>query len=259
MLYKNVSNGSIAGVIKDVDTKTGTVTGYFSIFGNVDSDGDMIMPGAFKRSLNNNYRRIKHLNQHNSFQPLAGTKDDRLIVKEDAKGLYFESKISQTSYGKDVITLYNDGVVDEHSIGFETLKSRDSDTMSVSRWGKDFPVKELHEVKLWEGSTVTWGANEMAQTESVKQMTKEQAFDKMQTVLKAIKNGKFENEELFDMLELYFEQLKQHIIDLTAKGTQPETIVSPDSQIVKGEELNVDEVLTYLRLKENTFFKTVKA
>jgi hypothetical protein len=59
VLYKNVSNSSISGVIKDVDVKTGTVTGYFSIFGNVDSDGDMIMPGAFKRTLENNYRRIK--------------------------------------------------------------------------------------------------------------------------------------------------------------------------------------------------------
>ncbi len=37
--------------VKDVDTKQGVVTGYFSAFGNVDSDGDIMMPGAFKRSI----------------------------------------------------------------------------------------------------------------------------------------------------------------------------------------------------------------
>jgi uncharacterized protein len=206
VLYKNVSNSSISGVIKDVDTKTGTVTGYFSIFGNVDSDGDMIMPGAFKASLKTNYRRVKHLNQHRSYEPLSGTKDGKLNVKEDATGLYFESVITPTSYGKDVILLYQDGVLDEHSIGYEVVKQRDSDTQftNATRWSnitgeqsvQKIPVKELLEVKLWEGSTVTWGANEMAQTESVKSLSKEQAFDKMNGIMKALRNGKYEQEEI---------------------------------------------------------------
>lgn len=42
--YKGVNAGPES--IKDIDEKTGTVTGYFSIFGNIDSDEDMIMPGA---------------------------------------------------------------------------------------------------------------------------------------------------------------------------------------------------------------------
>ena len=46
--YKIKSNGEL----KDVDVKTMTMTGYFSKFGNIDSDGDMMMPGAFKKSLN---------------------------------------------------------------------------------------------------------------------------------------------------------------------------------------------------------------
>jgi HK97 family phage prohead protease len=262
VLYKNVSNSSISGVIKDVDPKTGTVTGYFSIFGNVDSDGDMIMPGAFRRSLNNNYKRIKHLNQHRSYEPLAGTKDDRLVVKEDAQGLYFESKISQTSYGKDVILLYQDGVLEEHSIGYEVLKSRDHDTMTVERWGQKVPVKELHELKLWEGSTVTFGANSQALVESVKAMSKEQAMEKMDGVLRALRNGKYEQEEIFDMLELHFKQLQQHIIDLSASSTQPATKVAPDPQKgVKSDDLPTDEILSllqlnHLQLKQQVHYET---
>lgn len=250
MLYKNVSNSSISGVIKDVDVKTGTVTGYFSIFGNVDSDGDMIMPGAFRRSLNNNYKRIKHLNQHRSYEPLAGTKDDRLVVREDNKGLYFESKISQTSYGKDVILLYQDGVLEEHSIGYEVIKSRDHDTMTIERWGRKVPVKELHELKLWEGSTVTFGANSQALVESVKAMSKEQAIEKMDGVLKALRNGKYEQEEVYEMLELHFKQLEQHIIDLSASSTQPAgSTTAPDPQKgVKSDDLPTEEILTLLHL-----------
>lgn len=234
MLYKNVSDAA-SGVIKDVDVKTGTVTGYFSIFGNIDSDGDMIMPGAFKRTLQNNYKRLKHLNQHRPHEPLSGTKDNRLIVKEDTKGLYFESQISQTSYGKDTLLLYQDGVLDEHSIGFEVVQTQ-----------KAKGYNELVELKLWEGSSVTWGANEMAGTNSVKSLNKEQCFSKMNEVLKAIKHGKYENEEIFEMLDLYFKQLQQQINDIS---TQP-ALQAPDP-LLKADDLNVDEILGFIHLKQS--------
>ncbi len=249
--FKNVSESTTAGVIKDVDVKTGIVTGYFSIFGNVDSDGDMIMPGAFKRSLNNNYKRVKHLNQHRSYEPLSGTKDGKLVVKEDGTGLYFESTISQTSYGKDVILLYQDGVLEEHSIGFETIRKRDSDTLTVERWGQKMPVRELHELKLWEGSTVTWGANASAGTDSVKSLTKEQALEKMAGILKAIKNGTYEQEEVFEMLEMHFKQLEAHIETL---GTPPAAApaATPDPQKVKQDapRMNAKSVLSMLAIQQ---------
>ena len=37
--------------IKDVDGKKGIVTGYFSDFNSIDSDGDIIKPGAFQKSI----------------------------------------------------------------------------------------------------------------------------------------------------------------------------------------------------------------
>lgn len=199
--------------IKDIDEKKGIVTGYFSIFGNKDSDNDIIVPGAFKKTLSENYRRVKHLYQHDPVKPLSGTKNNLLTVKEDSVGLYFESKISETSWGKDAIRLYADGVVDEQSIGYKTIKSIDK---------KDY--NELTELHLWEGSMVTWGANEMAQTTGMKCLfTPETAIAKMDNVLKALRNGKYENEEIFDVLEYYFKQLQQYITDLTkVESTQPD-------------------------------------
>ena len=45
LLYKNLNQG-----ISDVDVKKGIVTGYFSSFDNMDSDGDVIRKGAFTKT-----------------------------------------------------------------------------------------------------------------------------------------------------------------------------------------------------------------
>lgn len=196
--------------IKDIDESKGRVLGYFSIFGNVDSDGDIMLPGAFKKSLGESNRRIKHLYQHDPFRPLAGTAKGNLIVTEDKNGLIFDSTISQTTWGRDTIRLYMDGVIDEHSVGFNTVRD--------NKAGRH---REIIEAKLWEGSTVTWGANALAGTTAIKSMTKETLFSKMGAVMKSIRNGKYENEEIFDQLELYFKQLENLIMDLEQKAQAP--------------------------------------
>lgn len=219
--YKGLS---VDEAITDIDEHKGIITGYFSKFGNVDSDGDMIMPGAFTKSLKENYRRIKHLYQHDPFRPLSATNKDNLVVKEDKNGLHFQSTISKTSWGNDAIRLHIDGVIDENSIGFKTVKSIDK---------KGY--KELTELKLWEGSAVTWGANEQAMTTGAKSLlTPDVVIKRMDTVMKAIRNGKYENEDLFDQLEIYFKQLQQIFIDLTTKATEPDPTTQPE---VQGNEL----------------------
>lgn len=205
--------------ITDVDEAKGIITGYFSKFGNIDSDGDMIMPGAFKKSLSENYRRMKHLYQHDPFKPLSATKNENLILKEDSIGLHFQSTVSQTSWGKDAIRLHVDGVIDENSIGFKTIKSLDK---------KNY--RELNELQLWEGSSVTWGANEFAQTTGTKSIvTGEWVIKKMDSAMKAIRNGKYENEELFDTLDIYFKQLSQLFIDLTK---EPIKAITPEPEVI---------------------------
>lgn len=218
--YKNVACSELT--LKDIDEKQGKVTGYFSIFGNIDSDGDMIMPGAFKKSLSEGgLARFKHLYQHDSWRPLSGTKKGNLIVREDSKGLYFESTVSQTSWGRDTIKLYVDGVVDEHSVGFQTIRDNSKDK-----------YRELIELKGWEGSTVTWGANEMALATSVKSIEDVNfLLRKIDGVSKAIKSGKYENEEIFENLEYFLVQLKQSFIDLFHKAEQNLTLPGDNTPV----------------------------
>ena len=58
---------SIFGSIEDIDMKNKIVTGYLSSFGNKDYDDDIIMRGAYKKSIterkNDIYFLIKPLNK----------------------------------------------------------------------------------------------------------------------------------------------------------------------------------------------------
>ena len=227
-MIKGIEYKSVFPTTKDavvnVDPKAGIVEGYFAVFGNKDSDGDILLPGAFTKTLSENIGRVKHLYQHDSWKPLSGTKNGNLVLTQDSYGLRFKSTISQTSYGRDVIQLYMDGVIDENSFGFQTIQSKD-----VMDGDGCVMHRELIEVKLWEGSSVTWGANEMAMSAMAKSMDAEAIFKKQDQIMKAIRNGKFENEDLYDSLEFYFKQLQTIIISTKAVAETPK----PDQELLQ--------------------------
>ena len=147
----------ISALVKDVDVKTGIITGYFAAFGNVDAGRDMIMPGAFTKTIAERgpggSNQIKHIKEHNQDFPLGQIQ----TLKEDIFGLYFETKATLgIQYVEDVLRLYEAGVYKEHSIGYKTIKYtfvQNPDNEDDYHW-------ELNELKLWEGSTVLWGMND---------------------------------------------------------------------------------------------------
>lgn len=53
MIYKQTSIG-----IDDIDEANGIVSGYGSIFGNIDSDNDIILQGAYTKTLSENGSRV---------------------------------------------------------------------------------------------------------------------------------------------------------------------------------------------------------
>jgi len=201
---------STDAVIKDLDRKTGVVTGYFSKFDNIDADQDIIVKGAFAKSImengpNSSKPRIMHLYQHDMRKPLGKPE----VLREDDEGLYFESKIVGTSYGEDVLKLYEAGVINEHSIGFNTVKSEPKD-------GANY----IYEVRLYEGSTVTFGANEDTPFTGFKSMTPKQAVERVEQLTKAVRNGTF-TDDTFHLLEIQLKQLQQYIIDSLIDTPEP--------------------------------------
>lgn len=208
--------------VKDIDTKQGVVTGYFASFGNVDSDGDVIQKGAFAKSIAENgpqseQPRIMHLWQHDAQKPLGRPH----VLKEDDHGLYFESKIADTSWGADALKLYEAGVINEHSIGFQTLRSK-SDHIDGDE------VNVIKEVKLYEGSSVTWGANENTPTTGMKGMDVDKAVEKVQRLTKAVRSGTF-RDETFHLLEIQLKQLEQFIIDNVSPKSEQEPSSDKDT------------------------------
>jgi HK97 family phage prohead protease len=145
---------------KDVDD-AGVIEGYASIFGNVDSYGEIVEPGAFIKSLEKSQktgRKIKMLWQHDPHQPI-GVWDD---LAEDKKGLRVRGRllIDQSPKAREAHGLLQAGALDGLSIGYRTIKSSPKE-------GKQ-GIISLNELDLLENSVVTFAANERARVEVVK-------------------------------------------------------------------------------------------
>ena len=194
------------GSIKDIDVQSRIVTGYLSSFGNIDSDNDIIEKGAFTKSINERFNDIFYLQQHNWERPLG--KFTKLV--EDEKGLYFEGEVINTSYGIDQLKLYEAGIVKEHSIGFVTVKSDKAST----------GTRLIKEVKLYEGSAVTLGANIETPFLGFKSATME-AKDLYKKILKAHKDGEF-TDETHGLFEIALKQFEAQIIsELSTHDQEP--------------------------------------
>ena len=200
------------GTVKDVDAKSRIVSGYLSNFDNLDSDNDVIVKGSFAKSISERKDKIFYLLQHNWDKPLGKFN----VLQEDEKGLYFEGEIVNTSYGNDLIELYSSGIINEHSIGFNVIKS-DMDSKGV---------RTIKEIKLWEGSAVTLGANSATPFLGFKSELKF-LQDKQSKILKALKDGTF-TDDTFVMLEYALKQLMSDAYKLSSTQQEEEpTIVTP--------------------------------
>ena len=123
----------------------GKFAGYASVFSRIDDSGDIVMPGAFRRSLNlRGKHRVKMLFQHDPKEPV-GTWEK---IGEDGFGLWVEGRLVGEVPRADALRrLIARGAVDGLSIGFRTVKStRDPRTGHRRLW----------EIDLWEISIVTF-------------------------------------------------------------------------------------------------------
>ena len=123
----------------------GTVEGYASLFGEVDAARDMVMPGAFSRTLKSRgLRRIPMLFQHDPSEPVGVW----LELTEDFRGLRARGKlIPDVARARELLALLRAGAIDGLSIGFRTVKGRIDPATRVRR---------IIDLDLWEISIVTF-------------------------------------------------------------------------------------------------------
>jgi|TARA_R100001510_G_C7571472_1_gene147706 hypothetical protein len=210
------------GQISDIDENLGIVKGYGSVFGNKDSDNDIIEKGAYRRTIKNNGSRVKYLYQHDITKPIGKMKE----LYEDEKGLVFVAEVPKTTFGNEVLELMKYGVIDENSVGIMPVK-------------KDYDedgIRVIKEAKLYEISAVTIAANDEAKILEVKgeydnidYLTKR--FDNL---IKVIRKGNV-SDDLGYLIEYELEVIK--------------SLIARDNTHQSDEELTRDN--THLETKED--------
>ena len=199
---------------KDVDTEKGTIKAYYSVIGNIDSDRDITEPGAGLKTIQERgpkgSNRIKHFKWHDRrFVP--GVPQE---LGEDEFGAWFVSKLSKSTLGKDTLIEYDEGIITEHSFGFEIIKD------SVDESG----IRHIKEYRLWEVSSLTaWGANPLTRTEWVKDIKEpKELLEAIENITKYLKVGSFSDEYL-SKLEQKYTELTTIYNSLTTKEPKPST------------------------------------
>lgn len=131
----------------------GTFEGLLSPYGNVDDGGDLVEAGAFTKTLQENGNKIPALWQHKTDCPIG-----ELVLEDRADGLWCKGQLLlEIPEAKKAYLLMKAKVVKGLSIGYDTIKAQVVDG-----------VRHLKEVRLWEGSVVTFPMNMLAQVTGVK-------------------------------------------------------------------------------------------
>lgn len=234
-----------------VDLTKRTVKGLYGSYDFFDSDGDVLRMGCAAKSIkehgveaSKSTYKIKHLLHHDWEQVVAAPsilKEDEIEVEgKTVKGIYFETKMPNTTVGNDTLINYQEGTYDQHSIGFQYIQGKywkkgdagwtkflDS-IMNPKAAEKAGEAYEWTEIKLFEGSTVAFGANELTPYLGVKSENKEgmllKFLSKLEYLQKSLSSGKLSQSKA-EECALQIVQLKQITEELfSSKKDQKDTL-----------------------------------
>jgi len=228
--------------LKELNQKDRIVEGYFSSFDVVDSDNDIIRRGAFAKSIQENgpmstSKRIKHLFNHWS---TVGVLEK---LWEDEFGLGFRSKIGNHALGNDVLSMYMDGIVTEHSIGFQLVDGKIIQGENT---------REILEVKLWEGSSLDrWGAN--MNTPVIKSQQELDIYAKewakrYDSIIKALRNRTNYTDDTYEEFIIQLEVMKS-TFENVLKELKPEasTTIIYEPQI---KDIDFEKIMKTIKLNQ---------
>lgn len=162
---------------KGLDPEARTFKGYAAVTGILDDGGDIIDRGAFKKTLQEGGHRVKIFYIHDFSEPIGKPKELAEVPRgrlpkamqekwpEATGGLFVHAYISETTRGNDALTLMKDGVLDELSIGYKSVKEE------MKEDGPDDQVvRHLKELKLMDVSPVPLAMNPAALVTDVKRV-----------------------------------------------------------------------------------------
>jgi len=217
--YKNIPDS-----VKDVDEQSRRVKVAVAHAGSLDYDKDIIEASAFNKTIKERGPKgsnlIWHLTDHNPSLKYAIGKPKELYMEGDH--LVMVTDIPNTTWGNDVLEFYKSGHINQHSIGFTTVKR---EVINDDDWSKRYTI--IKEVMLYEGSAVLWGANPNTPTlDAGKSINKDEEAKKLTSeldaLMKSMRNGNY-TDNAFELIETRIKQIQQSIADIFEKFTQPAT------------------------------------
>lgn len=141
----------------------GQFTGYASVFGNVDSTGDVVVKGAFATTLEQwktSGKPIPLLWGHDMADPFSNIGSVQAV--EDDRGLLVTGTFDlENAKAVQTYRLVKGRRVDSMSFAYEVISEQPAEVAGEK-------VNELLEVKLFEASIVPVGANSEAEITAVK-------------------------------------------------------------------------------------------
>jgi|TARA_R110000744_G_scaffold379320_1_gene497053 HK97 family phage prohead protease len=145
--------------VDEEDEEYGVFEGYGSIFNNTDLGNDVIVNGAFTKSIKKTGAKgVKLLYQHKTDMPIGVYES----IEEDEKGLKVRGRLAmKTQAGRETYELMKMGALDGLSIGFRTSPKGQS-------YDPKTRVRKISEVELMEISVVTFPMNPKAKVQKVK-------------------------------------------------------------------------------------------
>jgi hypothetical protein len=241
-LYSKKLNTSIDFSVKDVDTTGRILSLYWSAFDNKDRDGDVIVKGAFKKSIAEQgpkgLQEQWFIKFHNPDLPIVTPFE----LEEDNYGLLARLKLAQDiSIQDDTLKFYRDGHFKHQSIGYQTIRKH-----------KMSDYNELRELKLFEGSVVLWAANPNAKFVDIKGfMTPKDIARELELTIKGLRNGDY-TDQGFATLEIKMRQLIQATADLY-KDTPAAEIQAQAPSTDNTEEVDYSGLLQELKSVHNIY------
>lgn len=235
--FKSVDNS-----VKDVDSTTRRVKVAISHMGSKDLDVDVIDHNAFTKTIAergpNGKDLIWHLTDHYPSLKYAVAKFSELYKEGDY--LVGITDIPNTTWGNDVLEMYKTGMINQHSIGFRTIKSEPMNA------GTPEEYRLIKEILLYEGSAVLWGANPNTPTLSVgKSATPEMMAKRYQELTNSFKTGDY-TDETFAILEAQIKQIEQ---DMAQKYLQ--SIQTTEPVQATQPEVKISDVDIYLLIQKH--------
>jgi HK97 family phage prohead protease len=149
------------------DDVEGKVEAVFSVFNEIDSDGDVVRPNSIKSGYGD--EGVAMVWGHD-WKDVIGRGE---IVQDNDKAVFKGQFIMDTERGRDAYNVVKAmGDLQQWSFGYEVVDSEKG--MFQSKDGElEQEVRFLNDVKVWEVSPVLVGANQNTYTIGVKEFSKD--------------------------------------------------------------------------------------